>query len=188
MCFAWGTKGKRRVDVQHAGSGSSVTAGRIVLLVVGSIAALIAFALLVAGGVLLWAHLTQRDEGGFFTTSVERFETSAYAITSEEVDLGAEPSESDWIAGIATIRLAAAPEDAGRELFLGIARKRDLEGYLGGVAHDEVVDVDYDPFRVDYRREGGERQPVAPTGQDFWAADAAGGSAQPLEGEIEKGS
>ncbi|MDQ4082365.1 MAG: hypothetical protein M3123_05695 [Actinomycetota bacterium] len=164
-----------------------MTAGRVVLLVVGSIAALIALALLVAGGVLLWAHLTQRDEGGFFTTSAQTFETRSYAVTSEEVDLGADPSESDWIAGIATVRLAAEPEDAGRELFVGIARERDVEAYLGGVAHDEVVDVDYDPFRVDYRREGGGRQPAAPTEQDFWVAEATGGGEQELEWEIEEG-
>ena len=42
----------------------------------------------VIGSVLLWAHATQRDADGFFTSDRGRLETVADAITSEKVDLG----------------------------------------------------------------------------------------------------
>ncbi len=60
---------------------------RIILLVLGSIMALIGFGLVAAGSTLGWALGTQRDDDGFFTTADERFETSTYAITSDKVDL-----------------------------------------------------------------------------------------------------
>jgi hypothetical protein len=42
-----------------------VSAGRIALLVTGCIVALLSLALLAGGGVLVWAHTTQRDDDGY---------------------------------------------------------------------------------------------------------------------------
>src|SRR6266545_542985 len=57
-----------------------MSAGRVVLIVLGSIGALLGLALLVGGGVLLWSDRTQREDG-YVTTSTERFATSTYAHT-----------------------------------------------------------------------------------------------------------
>src|SRR4051812_16263802 len=59
------------------------SAGRIALIVLGSLAALIGAGLLAGGGGLLWADQTQRDDDGYLSTPSERFEVSSYAIVSE---------------------------------------------------------------------------------------------------------
>ncbi len=52
----------------------------VVLLVIGSLMALVGFGLLAGGAGLGWALGTQRDDDGFFTTSSERFETDGFAL------------------------------------------------------------------------------------------------------------
>jgi predicted TPR repeat methyltransferase len=56
--------------------------GRVVLLVLGSLFALLGVGLLVGSGSLSWALATQRDSDGFFTTSSQRYAASSFAITS----------------------------------------------------------------------------------------------------------
>jgi len=161
--------------------------GKILLLVFGSIATLVALGLLAAGGALLWAHTTQRDEDGFFASRTERFETASRAITSEEIDLGTDADGPDWVEGLATVRLRATGANPAKSTFLGIATERDVEEYLGGVARAEVVDIDYHPFSVEYRIELGGAVPEPPSRQAFWAASAQGVGTQTIEWEIEGG-
>ena len=75
---------------------------RVILLVLGSIVAVIGCGLLAAGARLGWAYGTQRDDAGFFTTSNERFGTDSFALTSDKIDLG-QPGPDDWWAD-ATLR------------------------------------------------------------------------------------
>ena len=91
--------------------------GRVVLLIAGSLIALIGFGLVGAGASLGWATATQRDDAGFFTTSIERFESDSFAITSDEIDLG-EPGPDDWWADreLATVRIAADNTDQRRSV------------------------------------------------------------------------
>ena len=57
-----------------------MSAGRVVLIVLGSLGVLFGLALLAGGGFLLWADRTQRDDG-YLTTPTERFATPTYALT-----------------------------------------------------------------------------------------------------------
>ena len=160
-----------------------LSGGRIALVVVGSLAALVALALLVAGGALLWLDQTQRDEDGFFTSSTERFETDAYALTSDGFDIAADASGEDvpdWLLDegrLATVRVRATAADGG-EVFVGIGPEDEVGSYLEGVAYDEVVDVDLDPFEAEYRRSEGSGEPEPPGEQEFWAAEASGAGTQ----------
>ena len=161
--------------------------GRIVLLVLGSLGVLVALALAAGGGALLWADQTQRDSDGYLTTPTENFSSSAHAITSENIDAGT--SGPDWVLRedvIGELRLRASAADGG-EAFVGVARTADVNRYLSGVAHDQVRELDFEPFRVDYVRfPGGE--PAAPPGeQPFWAASAEGTGEQTLEWALEGG-
>ncbi len=148
-----------------------MSAGRIALLVTGCVVALVALALLASGGVALWAHTTQRDDDGYYTTRHETFVTEGYALRSDDLDLGTEGP--DWLfdeGRLATIRLEGTSAEPGKRLFLGIGPASDVERYLSRVEHDIVVDVEVDPFEVEYRRVLGDRTPEPPVSQPFWAA------------------
>jgi hypothetical protein len=156
--------------------GETVKPLRIVVIVLGSVVALLGLALLAGGGVVGWAVATQRDHAGFFTTSTQRFHTRTAAITSRDIDLG-RPGPDDWWADrdIATVRIRA--ESAGNApIFIGIARDAAVARYLRGVPHDEITDVEYDPFHASYRVHdlAGARTPAPPGAQRFWVARAQG--------------
>ena len=59
------------------------TGGRIALVVVGTIAGLLALGLLVGGCALVAVDQTQRDDDGFLMSPTEDFSTPTYAIVSE---------------------------------------------------------------------------------------------------------
>ncbi len=79
----------------------------VVLLVVGSIAALLAFALLVGGCAAVAVDQAQRDDDGFLMSPTEEFSTATYAIVSESADVDVDGP--DWVAKdfLGTIRIPA---------------------------------------------------------------------------------
>jgi hypothetical protein len=166
-----------------------MSAGRILLLVFGTIATLLGLAAIPAGGVGLWAHTTQRDEDGFFTTRTEILESPTYAISSEGVDLGTGAEVAGWldVGDLATVQIRATGVDPGREIFVGIGPESRVDDYLAGVAHAEVVRVEYDPFEVVYRTRAGDRAPAPPGEQGFWEASVQGAGTQTVRWELEPG-
>jgi hypothetical protein len=163
--------------------------GRIIAVVLGALLVLLGAAVTTGGGVLTWAHATQRDADGFFSTSSERFETTAYAITSEAIDLGTWPGRRGRVADLgdlATVRIRVSSAVEG-QVFVGIGRDDDVAAYLAGVAHAEVDEVDFRPFSVSYRHVPGSDVPDPPGEQDIWIATAAGAGVQTLEWELRSG-
>lgn len=153
-----------------------MSAGRVVALVAGIIVALVALGLLAGAGTLLWAHTTQRGDDGFYTTRSEPFRSLSYAIRTDDLDIGTEGP--DWLfeeGRLATIRLRGRSERPGKQLFLGIGPKSDVEQYLSDVDHDVLVDFGVDPFTVEYRHEAGTREPGPPSSQTFWSASGSNG-------------
>jgi Domain of unknown function (DUF4389) len=150
-------------------------AGRIILLVLGSLAVLFALGLLAAGGTLLWAN-TQKDADGYFHTGHHNFATDSYALESDDLDVGQDGP--DWLfeqGRLARIRIdGSSPQ--GKEIFVGIGPKSQVDAYLEQVAHSVVTNVDFEPFRVSYRQEPGGAPSGPPSQQNFWAASASGGS------------
>ena len=160
-----------------AGGGG---AGRIVLLVLGSLAALLAFAALAFGTTLVVLDQTQRDEDGYLMSPSEDFSSSTYAIVSESADLDEEGAERALDVIFGTVRIRSESE---REVFIGIAREDDVAAYLDRVARDVVTDFD-DP---DYDRERGGEPSGPPGDETFWDASASGSGEQTLEWEPEDG-
>jgi hypothetical protein len=157
-------------------------AGRVLLFVLGSIAALIAFALLAGGCAVVVVDQTQRDDDGFVMTPTETFSTETYAIVSESVDIDIDGP--DWVAEdfIGTVRIRS---ESDRPVFVGIARDSDVERYLAGVGRAVVTDIGRDP-EYDLRPGGPPRSPPGP--QQFWEASTSGAGEQTLDWELEDGS
>ena len=159
------------------------TAGRVALVVVGTIAGLLAFAFLVGGCALVAVDQTQRDDDGFLMSPTQDFSTPTYAIVSENADLDAEGAESALDAFLGTVRIRS---ESDRPVFVGIGPADEVTRYLGGVERDEVDDLDNSGDPEYSRRSGG-----APTGQPgdetFWVASTAGVGERTLEWEPEDG-
>ena len=157
--------------------------GRIVLLVLGSIAALFAFATLAGGCALVAIDQTQRDDDGFLMSPSEDLSTSTYAIVSESAELDTSGAEWALDTFLGTVRIRSESE---RPVFVGIARQVEVAAYLGGVERDRVSNFDFegDPR---YEREPGAAPDGPPGDQTFWVASASGAGEQTLEWEPEDG-
>ena len=165
---------------------SHAPVGRILMIVAGILIVLAAGLVALVGAGLTWAHTTQRDSDGFFSTSAERLDTATPAITSDELDLGVSPHDARWFdAGdLATVRIDV--DGVGeRGAFVGIGPSADVAAYLEGVAQARIDDVQVDPFRVEYDFTDGAGQAEPPGEQDFWVAE--GTDDQPLEWDLEGG-
>jgi hypothetical protein len=163
-----------------------MSAGRVILIVLGSIGVLFGLALLAGGGFLLWADRTQREDG-YLTTPTERFATPTYALTRTRLEVDTDGAgwvlNDSWF-GKVRIRGESA---GGKTLFMGIGPEAAVAKYLGPVAHANVEDIDFDPFRVTYRPVTGGAPRGPPTGQRFWAASASGVGAQTLTWKVREG-
>jgi hypothetical protein len=161
---------------------SNWTAGRVIGMVFASIGGLIGLALLVGGIAVLAAYAFGRDDDGYFTSDRQRLESATYAITTEDIDLGAD--EADWAPDeiLGNVRVQV---DGEIPVFVGIGSDADVARYLGDVAHDELIDFDGDDPEFD-PHEG--RAPRAPPGdQDFWVADSERSGEQALTWDAEFG-
>ncbi len=169
------------------GPWEAVSAGRIILVVVGSIGILVGLGLLAGGGFLLWADRTQREDG-YLTTPSERFATSTYAMTRTRLEVDADGPDwlwnDDWFG---KVRIRGEGATGEKPLFIGIGPEADVAQYLGRVAHAEVEDINVDPFRVEYRPIAGGPPRQPPTAQDFWAASQSGPGMQTLTWKVRDG-
>jgi hypothetical protein len=164
-----------------------VSAGRIILVVLGGIGILLGLGLLAGGGFLLWADRTQRDDG-YLTTPTERFATPTYALTRARLEVDAEGPDWLWNENwLGKIRIRGESATSGKQLFIGIGPAEAVAQYLGRVAHANVEDIEVDPFRVDYRAIAGGPPRGPPPAQDFWAASSSGQGTQTLTWKVRDG-
>src|SRR5215217_441031 len=159
------------------------TGGRIALVVVGTIAGLLALGLLVGGCALVAVDQTQRDDDGFLMSPTQDFSTRTYAIVSEDVDLGDEGAERALDTFLGTVRIRS---ESGRPVFVGIGPAGDVTRYLGGVERDVVDDLENsgDP---EYSRRSGGAPHGRPGDETFWVASTTGAGERTLDWEPEDG-
>jgi len=169
-----------------------MSAGKIILLVLGIIGLLVSISLLVGGGTLLWADKTIKDSEGFYTTRTIRIEKDSHAIVTGPADIDIDVAW-DWgwgwdLGDLVTFKVEGSGNDPSNQIFIGVARESDIDTYLSGVEYDEVTRLHIYPYRVDYQNHPGSIVPEAPTSQTFWTESAYGSGTQALEWELESGS
>jgi len=163
-----------------------MSAGRVILIVLGSIGVLFGLALLAGGGFLLWADRTQREDG-YITTPTERFATPTYALTRTRLEV--DTDGAGWVLNdswFGKVRIRGE-SGGGKTLFMGIGPEAAVAKYLGPVAHANVEEIDFDPFRVTYLPVTGGTPQGPPTEQRFWAASASGVGTQTLTWKVREG-
>jgi hypothetical protein len=163
-----------------------MSAGRVILIVLGSIGVLFGLAVMAGGGFLLWADRTQRDDG-YLTTPTERFATPSYALTRTRLEV--DTNGAGWVLNeswFGKIRIRGE-SPGGETLFIGVGPAADVARYLGSVAHANVQDIDFDPFRATYLTVTGGAPQGPPTDQHFWAVSASGVGTQTLTWKVRDG-
>jgi hypothetical protein len=144
-------------------------AGRVVAIIGGALLALLAVALLLAGGAGLWADSTQRDDDGWLSSPWHHFETETRAVTAEGLRLGDLRGGPDgWVDDLGAIRVRARRTDGG-PVFVGIAPEARVDSYLRGVAHTEVDELRPSGYSGTVR--GGDGEAAAPRSAGWSASD-----------------
>jgi hypothetical protein len=151
--------------------------GRIVASV---LIGLFALALIAAGGAGLYARIAASDHG-WITTGSHRYATDGRAIVSGSLDVDQIP---DWL--VAKVRVKASSAD-GKPIFVGVAKRADVDRYLDGVAHSTLDDVNFGPFDPTYTQTKGSSVPAPPAAQHFWVESNTGNGTQSVSWKIRSG-
>jgi hypothetical protein len=151
--------------------------GRIVAAV---LLGLVALGLIAAGAAGLYARTASSDHG-WITTGSHRYAADGRAIVSGSLDVDQIP---DWL--VAKVRVAASSAD-GKPLFVGVARRADVDRYLAGVAHSTLEDVNFGPFAATYSQADGRSVPPRPASQHFWSESKTGTGTQTVSWKIRNG-
>jgi hypothetical protein len=159
------------------------TAGKVVLIVFGVLAGILAFGFLAGGCALVAVDRTQRDDDGYLMSPRRELTTSTYAIVSESAELDTGGAEWALDTFLGTVRIRS---DSARPVFVGIGRSTDVDSYLRGVERDEVDDLDNGGDPEYTGRPGGT--PSGPPGDEtFWVASTSGSGEQTVEWNAEEG-
>jgi len=159
--------------------------GRIVRLVFGSLGLLVGLALIGCAIAGIVGLETKRDATGYFVTHTHHYQTSSYALSTESLHVGGVTGALE--ARLVRIRIAATSNDAAKPLFIGIARTTDVNRYLAGAAHDELRDISFDPFKIDYRRLGTGALTELPSARSFWQTQSRGTGTQTISWPVKRG-
>jgi hypothetical protein len=163
------------IDQSSRPGANRWTAPRVLAMVFAGIGGLIALALLVGGILVLATYAFGRDDQGYFKSDRQQLQSGAYAITTEDIDLGVD--EVDW-APDGILGKLRVQVDGQRPLFVGIGPDDDVDRYLRRVAHDKLIGFDGGDPELDPHAGGAPR--TRPADQDFWVAESEGSGEQAL--------
>ncbi|MBD0338574.1 MAG: DUF4389 domain-containing protein [Thermoleophilia bacterium] len=156
-------------------------AGKVALLVIGSLLGLISLGLVAGGGVAIAFDQTQRNADGYVTSDTHAYRTESYALVSDRIDLDLPGPARTWRSLFGDVRVWS---ESDHPVFIGLAATPDAERYLGAVERERVDDLA--GRREQTRLPGGS--PSGPPGeQEIWAASAAGTGIQFFTWEVEDG-
>jgi hypothetical protein len=160
--------------------------GGIVLIVVGSVLALIACGLLVGGGALMFVDRTQRDSAGYLQSPSTRLATGSFAVAATDLNVLV-PTPGWHVAedALGKVRISAS-SSAASGLFLGIAANNDVRNYLTGVGYSSLTGFAGTASTATFQEHSGGA-PGDPAAQTFWAARAAGTGTQSLSWQVQPG-
>ena len=156
------------------------TVGKVILIVVGVIAGLFAFAFLAGGCALVAVDQTQRDDDGYLMSPSVAFQTPTYAIVSESAELHTSGAQWALDTFLGTVRIRSK---SVRPVFVGIGPAAEVDRYLANIQRDEVTDLGDRHPNYTERPGGAPRGP--PASQTFWAASATGAGEQTVDWDPE---
>jgi hypothetical protein len=166
----------------QAGASASWGVGRVLAVVVSSVAVLAGLAVLAGGGVALVYDQTQRDASGYLMTDPTSYSTNTYALVSDSYRTGAAGDAFVARDMLGTIHIRT---NSAKPLFVGIGPATAVESYLADVRHE--VATRFDAAQTDFRLHRGGAPAVAPTAKQFWVAQSVGSGTQTLSWSLANG-
>jgi len=160
---------------------------KLLVGLLGITGALVAAGLLIGGGTLLWVDEAMTDSEGFINSKSVGLGTETYAITTPPAEVEIEIPGPIDVGTVATLRISAENRESEKGVFVGLAEVADLDGYLGGVAYDEIVELEAEPFEAILVTHPGVAAPQTPAAQAFWTASAHGVGPQTFTWDVESG-
>lgn len=140
-----------------------------VLAVVAAVFQLIVGALLALGGTAIVAAF---GTDGEIDTGMHPVNTPTAAVVTDVATVRSTTEVADVVGS----PVAAFTADGGNSsgVFIGIGPATAVDRYLAGVAVDQAVDFDVDPYTLNLTRRAGTDTAAPPAEQDFWVASADG--------------
>ena len=157
------------LTIPYASSGRQASGGRVAAGVFGGLAALLAVACLVGGGVSVALDQTQRDAAGYLMTGWHARSTMTYALVSTSYRGG---TANDVLVArdmLGTVRVGVRSDSP---VFVGIARARDVWAYLATVNRE--VGAGLDTSSSAYTQVAGGAPASTPGSLSIWDAKAVG--------------
>ncbi|WP_458781897.1 DUF4389 domain-containing protein [Arthrobacter sp. D3-16] len=158
----------------------------VIMLILGILISLLGLTVLAGGAAASLVGSAQGD--GYLTSGTARLSVGSHALTTPRLDAVGEGVPPRLPFDVGTLRLRASSAEAGKDIFIGIGAQADVERYLAGVHHSELLEVDSRPFRAEYRDIPGTTVPSPPEEQTFWTASASGSGEQELTWDLAAGS
>ena len=154
---------------------------RIVALIIGCLMLLPGVGLLLGGGGLAIGYAVGRNDSGYFELTLNELQSPTAAITAETPALTTDLQTPGWVLDRldTDLRLRVTAPYSDAQIFVGIGPASDVDAYLTGVAHDEIVGL-ADGGTPTYRAAAGATTADPPTDQTFWATTASGTGTQEL--------
>jgi hypothetical protein len=150
-------------------STDAARTGRLIgggaLATVGAVVALGGGAVLALGGT-----------NGEFSSGHRDVSTSTSALVSKAAKIN-NTADVTKVLGQPRIKIAADSMRDGRNVFIGVGRKADVDRYLAGAQIDRVNDFEVEPWTLDKTRVEGSARPKPPATQSFWVSKSSGSSA-----------
>jgi hypothetical protein len=154
---------------------------KTLLIVGGSLVALIGLGILVGGVALLVIFGTD----GQIESGSHSVAANGRALVSEATTI-VDSAPIDAGGGV-RLRVSVEPTN-GKEVFVGIGPADDVESFLDGVSIDEIADFELRPYRLETTPIPGEAVPGDPNDESFWHAEASGTDAAAIDWKVEAGA
>jgi hypothetical protein len=154
---------------------SSWSAGRVIAVVLASLAVVAGLAVLAGGGAALVYDQTQRDASGYLMTGSTAYSTNTYALVSDSYRTG---TAGDVLVARDMLGTVRIHTQSPQPVFVGIGPAAAVTKYLGGVRRE--VATRFDAAQSDFRLQQGGAPAAPPTSKHFWVAHSLGSGSQTL--------
>ena len=173
--------------------GTTMSAGKILLLVFGIIILLLSIGLIAGGGTLLWANSRYVDSEGYFTSDTLHVDRDSYAVVAGPIELDETAVRVLKSMGVITVfEFQGENNNPSKQIFMGVADEAQLENYLDNVEYDEINNIGFgwrlDFGRITYTNHPGDDEPSPPASESIWAVSAVGSESETLVWETGTGS